>query len=255
MLAGVDVSEYNGLASTAGLAFAFARATYGPHLDERYDAHAAHFRAAHIVLGAYHFGVGWATPDAQADAFLAGALGADLFALDLETDKTKTMTEAQARAFIGAVHRRGKRIGLYHSESGFPGDLGQDWNWRAKWTSLGRVGLNRPRSPWAFWQWQGTTLDRDWFNGDRAALLHLAGLATERSVRVSGAWWQWDFDPVTRRVISRVSRHTGGFSATIGSSVRITYAGNPHELAELHSGAYEGSWVDLLDAGSVTVKE
>ena len=77
------------------------------------------------------------------------------------------MTTAQARVFIAEVHRAGRKIGLYHSRSGFP-SLGQDWNWIAQW------GDTPPNMPWAFWQWQGSPLDRDMFNGDHTALRKLA---------------------------------------------------------------------------------
>jgi len=177
-LPGIDVSYWQPRTpGLRGLAFAFARATYGTSPDKKYAMHMRNFRAARLdAAGAYHFGVGWATPERQVAVFLATARDADLLALDLESDRTKSMTQAQAREFIRLVHRAGRRIGLYHSRSGFP-NLGQDWNWVADYTRGARLaGRPLTTKPWTFWQWQGSPLDRNWFNGDLIALRRLAGL-------------------------------------------------------------------------------
>lgn len=160
---GIDISRWNVLRakSLAGLDFVIVRATYSVTTDPKYNAHARAVRAAGLPLGAYHFGTGSASPEAQAKAFLAVAADADFLALDLERDKTSTMTNAQARAFIAAVHRAGRKIGLYHSRSLFP-NVGQDWNWVAQWGSRPPDGLGLR---WTFWQYQGSPIDRDVFNG------------------------------------------------------------------------------------------
>jgi hypothetical protein len=169
-LNGIDISKWQPTTpSLAGQSFAFARATYATTVDPKYAMHVANFRKAGLVVGAYHFGVGFVSVPAQVKAFLTASKGADLLILDLERDSTKTMTQAEARAFIKAVQATGKKIGLYHSRSGFP-SLGQDYNWIAQWRKEPPTGI-----PWAFWQWQGSPLDRDKFNGDKAALLELAG--------------------------------------------------------------------------------
>jgi len=168
-LNGIDISKWQTTTpSLSGQSFVFVRATYALTTDPRYAKHTTIIRwSPGIVVGAYHFGVGFVPPVEQAQAFLAVAKGADLLALDLEKDSTETMTTAQARAFIAEVHKAGRKIGLYHSRSGFP-SLGQDWNWIAQW------GTTPPNMPWAFWQWQGSPLDRDMFNGDHTALRKLA---------------------------------------------------------------------------------
>jgi len=171
-LDGIDVSQWQAATPPlVGQAFAFARATYGTGIDTRYAMHAANFRKAGIVTGAYAFGtVGDGA--AQAAAFLKVAHDADLLALDLEQEPAKPpMTEAQARAFIAAMHGVGRQIGLYHSNSGFP-FLGQDWDWIARWTNL------PPVHRWTFWQYQGKPIDRDRYNGTLADLHQLAGIAT-----------------------------------------------------------------------------
>jgi hypothetical protein len=171
MLDGIDVSyAQTHTPSLAGLAFAFARATYGVATDSMYTTHSAAFRKAGIVSGAYAFGVN-ADGAAQARVFLAVAHGADLLALDLETEASlMPMSTAQAVAFIATVHAAGYRCGLYHQASGFP-DVGQDWDWIARWTTL------PPTSSWTFWQYRGAPLDLDHFNGSAADLAALAGKA------------------------------------------------------------------------------
>lgn len=171
-LNGIDVSKWQPTTpSLVGLSFAFARATYATTVDPKYAMHVANFRRAGIVVGAYHFGVGHKPIHEQVRTFLHAAKGADLFILDLERDSTQTMTQAEAREFIRLVRAAGKKIGLYHSRSGFP-ELGQNYNWVAQWRKEPPTGIK-----WAFWQWQGSPLDRDKFNGAKAQLLALAGRA------------------------------------------------------------------------------
>lgn len=161
---GIDISYAN--ATTPGLdgrEFVFVRATYGTTKDVRWDYHSANVRKAGRVLGAYAFGI-HSDPVAQARAFLDIAGSADMLALDLERESGKPeMTEAQAAAFIATVQATGRSIGLYHSDSGFP-DVGQDWNWVAKWGSV------EPARPWKFWQYRGYPLDLNYFNGSEADL-------------------------------------------------------------------------------------
>lgn len=172
LLEGIDVSKWQPTTPRLnGLSFAFARATYATTPDPKYAMHTANFRKAGLVVGAYHFGVGFKPVHEQVRAFLSIAKGADLLVLDLERDTTKTMTKAEAREFIALVHATGKKIGLYGSRSGFP-SLGQDYNWVAQWRDTPPTGIE-----WAFWQYQGSPLDRDKFNGTKAQLLALAGRA------------------------------------------------------------------------------
>ena len=178
-LEGIDVSQWNAATPPlVGQSFAFARATYGSGIDTRYAMHAANIRKAGVVLGAYAFGVN-ADGAAQARAFLAIAHGADLLVLDLENEAGKTpMGEVQARAFIATVKAAGFKCGLYHQLSGYP-SLGQDWDWVAVW------GSAPPARNWDFWQYQGTGIDRDRFNGTLDDLHKLAGTAGGDVVRVT----------------------------------------------------------------------
>jgi hypothetical protein len=176
-LDGIDISKWQPTTPPlAGQSFAFARATYATTVDPKYAMHVANFRRAGLVVGAYHFGVGFVTPLAQVKAFVAVAKDADLLVLDLERDTTKTMTRAQGREFIRRLRAAapGKTILLYSSRGTWPGDLGQDANWVADYTGQpDRVGVS-PRIPWAFWQWTSRPWDKNRFAGDLAELRALA---------------------------------------------------------------------------------
>lgn len=166
-LTGIDISyAQTTTPPLTGLAYVIVKASQANFVDPRWAQHSGNVRAAGLPLGAYCFGVsGSRTPVAtQVQLFLATAKDADFLALDVEQD-TKwptSMTNAEASQFINAVHGAGRKIGLYHSLSGFP-SLGQDFNWVAYWESVA------PSIPWTFWQYSGTTVDHDKFAGDAAA--------------------------------------------------------------------------------------
>lgn len=171
-LTGLDVSRYQTTTPPlANYSFMFARATFGIRMDIMFATHIAAAKKAGIVTGAYHFGYGSevASPEAQAQAFMRRALryGADIWALDYEPSDAP-MTKAEARRFIAEVHKAGYRIGLYASRSGFPFDLGQDFDWIADWDA------NVFPAHAEFWQYRGSPLDLDKFNGTLAALRLLA---------------------------------------------------------------------------------
>jgi lysozyme len=171
-VAGIDISHWQSTTPPLnGLGFVFVRATYGAYRDGLYAMHADAVRRAGLVLGAYIFGR--ATPVAdQVAAFLGVGGEADLLVLDLERDTTasSSMSLDQARSFIAAIHARGRRIGLYHSESGFA-ELGQDFDWVANWS-------REPTRHWDFWQYQGSPLDRDLFHGSTTELRALVSPPT-----------------------------------------------------------------------------
>ncbi len=159
--AGVDLSAHNaGDPTMRGLSFVALRATYGTWPDTLFPKHSRAAQVAGVATCAYHFGIASQDPYRQAEAFLQVALAqrARCLALDVESDPAGRMTDAQARAFIQAIHAAGLQVGLYESASGFD-SFGQDWNWVAQW------GPYQPRGAWAFWQWQGYPLDRDVFHG------------------------------------------------------------------------------------------
>ena len=176
---GVDVSHWQSTTpSLVGLDFLIARATYATTPDDRYLQHFIAADKASLVIGAFHFGVGAAQASiaAQVAAFLKAAGAADLLALDLESNAKDrpTMTPNEARAFLMSVKAadpKKRKIGLYHSASGYP-SRGQDFRWIANWTPA------PPAPPYDFWQYRGSPLDLDEFNGDRAALHAFVGLGS-----------------------------------------------------------------------------
>ena len=259
---GIDVSYANGSTpNLRGRAFVFVRATYGTSPDSLWDFHSANVRKAGAILGAYAFGV-VGDGAVQARAFLDVAGTADLFALDLEKESGKPrMTLAQAKAFISTVQASGRKVGLYHSVSGFPA-LGQDWNWPAGgpgWDNQTTGSFTPPSMKWAFWQYRGFPLDLDYFHGDEAALarfvrppddgapthrLHLAQDATVRVYRLTGGaiagWEDWTWD------------HPAS-SAPCEAPVRRVYRKTTVLTTRVLSGAFTGQVVRASGSGvSVT---
>lgn len=169
---GVDISRWQDPAHDAdvfkGADFAGIRATYGTAPDTAYAAHEANARKAGAVVIAYCFGRA-GDPVAQARATVAAAPHADLYALDVESDGASPGMSAQGAVgwLAGMRGLTGKKLVLYHSESGYP-HVGQDLRWVANWDG-------QPAIPWDFWQWSGSPLDRDQFNGTHEQLAALAG--------------------------------------------------------------------------------
>src|SRR5439155_8528513 len=201
-LEGLDVSRWQGTTpNLAGKAFLFARATYGAIRDQMYSTHIANARKAGLLVGAYHFGVGDVPVPSQVSAFLGAAGTVDFYVLDLESNGGRpSMTLGQASLFIALVRAKNHKNGLYHSDSGFPLTLGQSYNWVAKWS------VNPPTHPWTFWQYRGSPLDLDRFNGDEAKLQALAGNAGPVRLRVVITGPTKRYSKVGGTVVGSVSR-------------------------------------------------
>lgn len=176
-LKGIDVSKWQSTTPPlTGLSFLFARASIGGLKDERYAQHIANARKAGLVTGAYHFNFDGASVADQVRVFLAAAGDADLLALDVEGANAFNL--AQTRAFIAGVQAKGRKCGLYMSDSSFYANAGQDFNWVAKWS------LTQPNHRWDFWQYTsdghiaGYTgrLDFNYFAGSESELRLLGGI-------------------------------------------------------------------------------
>jgi hypothetical protein len=166
MLYGIDISKWQGTTPDFdGLDFVVLRASIGTDKDVRYDQHYAAARKAGIAVGAYHFNWDTISVAEQAAKFLEVAKDADFLALDLEGQYE--FSGDQARAFISLVHRAGRKIGVYHSLSGYPKDLGQDWRWVAYWSE------KEPSIQWDMWQYRGSPLDLNKFDGGLSDLYAL----------------------------------------------------------------------------------
>lgn len=246
-LEGIDNSVFNTSdPHLTNLAFVFSRAVYGTSPDRRYGQHATWARANGCVQGAYAFGV-HGNVDGQVRAFLTVGGSANLLALDLESNGANTMTHDEGALFIRLVHARGRKIGLYHSLSGFP-HLGQDFDWPARWGAP-------PPGHWDFWQYAGAPLDRDRYNGTMAGLRTLAGLAPVAKYAVSVHPLEgfrgypdhryFNVFTVDGSTITAVSTgRTGGFSATCSPPRTFSWPGHKSQsLVRLTSGSRAGTWI------------
>jgi hypothetical protein len=127
--------------------------------------HAADVRKVGLVLGAYHYLVYGPGGARQAATFLKAAGLADLLVLDMEAGALHYPT--LAKSFIANLRKNDthhRKIGLYSSEGTWPGNMGQDFNWVANWSTT-------PKITWEFWQNAGSPLDHDVFNGSLSHLL------------------------------------------------------------------------------------
>jgi len=163
---GIDVSKWQAKTpSLAGRSMLFARASIGTQVDPKYKMHIKNARKAGLIVGAYHFNWDTVPVADQVKAFLAAAGAVDFYFIDVEGKHA--FDHAQTAKFIDGMHAAGKRCGLYHSQSGYF-DAGQDYEWVAKWSAA------PPAHHWDFWQYRGSPLDLDRFNGTLAQLKALA---------------------------------------------------------------------------------
>lgn len=163
---GIDVSQWQASTpSLTGFGFLFARASIALRADPMYLTHIANARKAGLLVGAYHFNDNGISVVEQAAMFLRTAGDVDFYAIDVEGGSA--FSHAQTGEFITRVKATGRKIGLYHSLSGYF-DVGQDWRWVAYYSTT------PPPIHWDFWQRRGSPLDLDDFNGDFAALRLLA---------------------------------------------------------------------------------
>ena len=166
---GVDVSEFQGVidwhaVAASGVAFAFARATYGMQkVDARYVANAAVMRGAGLVPGAYHF-LTHEPVNQQAAAFVRWAHPDHLHALDVEYSNvdvrgwvdayrqhypTKTLIIYTGRdlwrAAVGAAYGAGPLWLAGYEPNAYVGGSG---TLAAQWA---KVGAAKGGLPWAGW--------------------------------------------------------------------------------------------------------
>lgn len=228
---GIDVSAHNGTFATEGQAFVFVRACYGSAKDTSFDAHFSRAKAAGVVTGAYCFGR-FMDPEFQADRLLEIASAADFLFLDREADEGHpTMTTAQARRFIARIHAKGRKVGLYASESGYPADaFGADYRWVANYS-------REPRIPWQWWQYRGTGLDRSYFRGTVAELRALASppasAATGGTVKFSTL-----YDPPKSVAAPKGTVLRDFTGAPLGDPLPADTHLTTYGLADAHSGQF-----------------
>lgn len=168
---GIDVSQFNGDISNAlkTCNFAFARASIGGGYDATYAGHLADMHRANVIRGAYHYATFGPGPTRQANMFLRHADDAEILAVDAESSVLRHPQTIRAIVInIRNLDVQKRPILLYSSEGTWPGDMTQDANWVANWSRM-------PNITWLFWQYRGSPLDRDKFNGTVTQLHTFAG--------------------------------------------------------------------------------
>lgn len=195
----VDLSHHNASVDFAALGAAgivgiLHKATQGTgYADPTYAARQPQARSAGLRWGAYHFGDG-SDAATQAAHFLAVANPAagDLLALDVEQNSQgSSMSLAQAEAFVQAVYTQtGRWPGVYGGSylkqllgSSTTSILGNCWLWISEYASQPVIAPLWPQ--WTLWQYTDGAngpgphtvagvgnCDRDFYNGDLAALQH-----------------------------------------------------------------------------------
>jgi GH25 family lysozyme M1 (1,4-beta-N-acetylmuramidase) len=201
---GIDVSKWQvKTPKLTGKSMLFARASIGTVVDPRYKRHIKNARKAGLVVGAYHFNWDTVPVAAQVQAFLAAAGAVHFYFLDVEGKHA--FDRNQTEDFIDRMHAAGKRCGLYHSASGYF-DAGQDYDWVARWSS------SPPEQHWDFWQYRGSPLDLNRFNGTLAQLQALAGIVPKWGPEVAADVRA--ADPKAHRVAAAI-RKTGKAYGTV----------------------------------------
>lgn len=195
LLHGIDVSVWQGAvdwkaAKTAGVTFAFARASDGTaHRDEEFKANWAGMRAQGVIRGAYQFFRPSVDALAQADLLIAmieeaGGLAADDLppVIDLEADEGVAPALIQQRAlqWIARVEHVLKRKPIVYSGANFAPSIADAcvdyplWapNYKASYQGACPT-INEAWTRWVFWQWTSTgsidgidgDVDRNVFDG------------------------------------------------------------------------------------------
>lgn len=203
---GVDLSHHNESVSFpamkgAGIQFAFLKATEGQSMvDEKFVTRRAACRASGILFGAYHFFRADVDPKKQAEHFLKTIgdvpMGDLPCVLDWETLDGVARTEHAKliKVFLDIVERETGRLPIIYSGSSFATEMNLPLYfaryslWLAHYTT-GTPRVPRPWVKYTFWQNSESGLvtgvgkcDTNYFNGTRADLEALAGIAVPLTV-------------------------------------------------------------------------
>jgi lysozyme len=187
-LSGIDVSKWQGSVDwksvqQAGIAFAFARATYGvSEVDSCFNDNWQAMKVAGIIRGAYHFFLAADDPTQQADFFIktVGSLDpGDLPpVVDVESASGPSSNLAAAvQAWLSVVEQGlGRRPIIYTAPSYWNANLTGGFGDYPLWVA--EYGVSSPKAVngwdnWTFWQYSSTgkvsgvngSVDLDDFNG------------------------------------------------------------------------------------------
>ena len=192
-LSGIDVSKWQGTVEwksvqEAGIAFAFARATYGTsEVDSCFDANWQAMKDAGIIRGAYHFFLAADDPTQQAEFFIrtVGSLDpGDLPpVVDVESSSgVSSNLAASVQTWLSVVEQGlGRRPIIYTAPSYWNANLTSGFGDYPLWVA--EYGVSSPKAVngwtnWTFWQYSSTgtdggvngSVDLDYFNGTSQAL-------------------------------------------------------------------------------------
>jgi len=251
---GIDVSGFQGAfdwqAEKGTISFAFAKATEGSSItDPEFARNWQQMKAIGLVRGAYHFGHPKNGAAADAGAFLSavraqGLESGDLLALDLET--TDGLGPAQVagygRNWCSKVEAATGRKPIVYTFIDFAREgncagLGGYPLWIADPSApAGHPTVPGPWKTWAFHQYATTTVDRDVFNGDTAALKRFANPAPaqKQEEEVQSGTLMNGANVVTAISIPEGSAKTIGFACDNGLQKL--------PAAQLRVAVWDGGW-------------
>lgn len=192
-LSGIDVSKWQGTVNwtsvqQAGIAFAFARATYGTsEVDSYFADNWQGMKNAGIIRGAYHFFLVADDPTQQADFFIrtVGSLDPNDLppVVDVESASgTSSNLAADVQTWLNVVEQGlGRRPIIYTAPSYWNENITGGFGSYALWEA--EYGVSTPKpvngwTNWTFWQYSSTgtvggvngAVDLDYFNGTSQAL-------------------------------------------------------------------------------------
>lgn len=195
-LSGIDVSKWQGTVDwksvqQAGIAFAFARATYGAsEVDSCFAENWQGIQDAGILRGAYHFFLAEDDPAEQAEFFIrtVGSLGPDDLppVIDVEAGSgVNSDLAASVQTWLTTVEQGlGRRPIIYTAPSFWNENLTAGFGSYPLWVA--EYGVTSPKAVngwanWTFWQYSSTgkvagvniAVDLDDFNGTSQALAAL----------------------------------------------------------------------------------
>jgi lysozyme len=195
-LSGIDVSKWQGTVDwksvqQAGIAFAFARATYGiTEVDSCFNQNWQGMQQAGIIRGAYHFFLAADDPAQQAEFFIrtVRSLGPNDLppVIDVEAGSgVNSNLAASVQTWLTTVEQGlGRRPIIYTAPSYWNENLTGGFGDYALWVA--EYGVSSPKavngwSNWTFWQYSSTgkvngvngPVDLDEFNGTSQALAKL----------------------------------------------------------------------------------
>ncbi len=192
-LSGIDVSKWQGQVDwtsvqQAGMAFAFARATYGTsEVDSSFNSNWEGMKQAGIIRGAYHFFLAGEDPTQQAEFFIrtVGSLSPNDLppVIDVESDSgVSSHLAADVQTWLNTVAQGlGRTPIIYTAPSYWNANMTSGFGHYPLWVA--EYGVSTPKAvngwtDWTFWQYSATgkvagvggEVDLDYFNGTQEAL-------------------------------------------------------------------------------------